>query len=154
MIGERNPSQKALKTICNALNVPYQQLMFTYGKSLNEDQQKYGLVDYIPYNKVLAVDNINGLIECPPEAPSSSIALRVNDDAMKNSLEKNSYVFVEFNAPLNHKDIGVFCYNDEIIIRKFIVKKDKIILRAENKFYDEIVIENNDDFYIIGKVFV
>ena len=152
--GERNPSQKALKTICNALNVPYQQLMFTYGKSLNEDQQKYGLVDYIPYNKVLAVDNINGLIECPPEAPSSSIALRVNDDAMKNSLEKNSYVFVEFNAPLNHKDIGVFCYNDEIIIRKFIVKKDKIILRAENKFYDEIVIENNDDFYIIGKVFV
>lgn len=152
--GERNPSQKALKNICQALNVPYQQLIYTYGKSINEEQQKYRLIDYIPYNKVLAVDNINGLITCPPEAPSSSIALRVNDDAMKNSLEKNSYVFVEFNAALNHKDIGVFSLNDEIIIRKFIVKKDKIVLRSENKFYEEITIKNDDDFYIIGKVFV
>jgi len=152
--GERNPSQKALKNICQALEVPYQQLMCTYGKDLNEDQQKYGLVNYLPYNKVLAVDNINGLITCPPEAPSASIAFRVNDDAMKNSLAKNSYVFVEFNAALNHKDIGVFCLNDEIIIRKFIIKKNGIVLRAENKFYDEITVKDDDDFYIIGKVFV
>ena len=26
--GERNPSHKALKNICKALNIPYQQLMF------------------------------------------------------------------------------------------------------------------------------
>lgn len=152
--GERNPSQKALKNICQALNVPYQQLICTYGKSITEEQKKYGLVNFIPYNKVLAIDNINGLINCPPEAPSSSIALRINDDSMKNSFEKNSYVFVEFNASLNHKDIGVFCLNDEILIRKFIVKKDKLILRAENKFYDDIIIKNEDDFYIIGKIFV
>jgi len=152
--GERNPSQKALKTICKALNVPYQQLMYAYGKNVKDEHKKYGLINYLPYNKVLAVDNINGLITCPPEAPSASIALRVNDDAMKLSLEKNAYVFVEFNAPLNNKDIGVFCINDEIIIRRFIIKKDKIILKAENKFYEDILIKNDDDFYIIGKVFV
>lgn len=152
--GERNPSQKTLKVICQALNTPYQQLLCTYGKSINEEQQKYGLINYIPYNKVLAVDNINGLITCPPEAPSSSIALRVNDDAMKNSLEKNSYVFVEFNATLNHKDIGVFCYNDEILIRKLIVKKNNLVLRSENRFYEDITIKEEDNFYIIGKVFV
>ena len=28
--GERNPSHKALKKICKALDVPYQQLMYTY----------------------------------------------------------------------------------------------------------------------------
>ena len=152
--GERNPSQKALKKICKALNVPYQQFMYAYGKNITEEHEKYGLINYLPYNKVLAVDNINGLITCPPEAPSASIALRVNDDAMKNSLEKNSYVFVEFNAPLNNKDIGVFSLNDEIIIRRFIVKKDRIILKSENKFFEEITIKNDDDFYIIGKVFV
>lgn len=152
--GERNPSQKTLKTICQALDVPYQQLLCTYGKSLNEEQQKYGLINYIPYNKVLAVDDINGLITCPPEAPSSSIALKVNDDAMKISLKRNSYVFVEFNATLNNKDIGVFCLNDEILIRRFIIKKDKIILRSENRFYEDISIKNDDNFYIIGKVFV
>lgn len=33
--GERNPSHKALKNICKALDVPYQQLMYTYDKELN-----------------------------------------------------------------------------------------------------------------------
>ena len=36
--GERNPSHKALKNICKALDIPYQQLMYTYDKELNEDQ--------------------------------------------------------------------------------------------------------------------
>ena len=35
--GERNPSHKALKNICKALDIPYQQLMYTYDKELNED---------------------------------------------------------------------------------------------------------------------
>ena len=34
--GERNPSHKALKNICKALDVPYQQLMYTYDKLLGE----------------------------------------------------------------------------------------------------------------------
>ena len=45
--GERNPSHKALRNICKALDVPYQQLMYTYDKELNETQEKYGLVEHI-----------------------------------------------------------------------------------------------------------
>ena len=30
--GERNPSHKALKSICKALEVPYQELLYTYDK--------------------------------------------------------------------------------------------------------------------------
>src|SRR5699024_8049371 len=86
--GERNPSHKALKNICSALDIPYQQLMCTYDKTVSEEQEKYGLVNYIPYNKVLAVDSINGLIDCPAEAPSSSIALKINDDSMDPILEQ------------------------------------------------------------------
>lgn len=152
--GERNPSHKALKNICSALDIPYQQLMCTYDKTVSEEQEKYGLVNYIPYNKVLAVDSINGLIDCPAEAPSSSIALKINDDSMDPILEQDSYVFVEFNSPLDHKDIGVFCFNDEIIVRRFLTKKGKITLKAENKSYEDIIINSDDDFYIIGRVFV
>lgn len=54
--GERNPSHKALRNICKALDVPYQQLMYTYDKELNEDQEKYGIANHISYNKILAVD--------------------------------------------------------------------------------------------------
>lgn len=152
--GERNPSHKTLKNICVALDIPYQQLMCTYDKTVKEEHERYGLVNYIPYNKVLAVDSINGLIECPVEAASSSIALKVNDDSMEPTLEKESYIFVEFNSPLDNKDIGVFCLNDEIIVRKFITKKAKMLLKADNKKYDDIQITVDDDFYIIGKVIV
>lgn len=150
--GERNPSHKALKIICKALDVPYQQLMCTYDKEVQEEHIRYGISNYIPYDKVLAVDNINGLIDCPSEAASASIALRINDDSMEPFLEKDSYVFVEFNSPLDNKEIGVFCVNDDIIIRRFIVKKSRIILKADNRKYNDIEILSDDEFYIIGKI--
>lgn len=152
--GERNPSHKALKNICGALNIPYQQLMFTYDKCVNEEQESYNLVKHISYNKLIAVDNIGGFIDCPPEIPSSAIALKVKDDSMAPAIEKNSYVFVEFNSPLSTKDIGLFSYNNEILIRKFHSKNGKITLKANNSDVEDIKISENDAFYIIGKIFV
>ena len=54
--GERNPSHKALKNICKALDIPYQQLMYTYDKELNEDQETYNFIKHISYDKVPAID--------------------------------------------------------------------------------------------------
>lgn len=152
--GERNPSHKALKNICNALNVPYQQLMYTYDKELNEDQEKYGLVDHIAYNKVPAVDNIKSFIDCPASFSTASVALKVQDDSMNNTFKKGDYIFVEFNYPLNNKDIGLFSINNEIVIRKFFLKKGKYTLKADNKSYKDIVVTESDSFFIIGKVLV
>ena len=151
--GERNPSQKALKNICKALDVPYQQLMLTYGKTINEDQETYNVIEHISYNKVLAIDSINGFIDCPAEFPSSSIAIKINDDSMDSSFNKGDYVFAELNSPLNSKDIGLFSLNNEILIRKFYSRKGgKIMLKAENENYHDITLKDCDKFYIIGKV--
>ncbi len=151
--GERNPSHKALKNICKALDVPYQQLMYTYDKNINEEQESYKVVNHISYNKVIAVDNIAGFIDCPSNLPSSAIAIKVPDDSMEPTFEKGSYIFAEFNTPLNSKDIGIFCFNNEILIRKFIVKKGgKVVLRPENKSYEELNLTEKDNFYIIAKV--
>ena len=150
--GERNPSHKALKNICKALDIPYQQLMFTYDKTINEEQESYNVVKHISYDKVLAVDSIGGFIDCPSDMPSAAIAVKVNDDSMMKSLEKGSYVFVEFNSPLNSKDFGLFNYNNQVIMRRFYDKKGKITLKAENPEYKDIQVTNNDTFYIIGKI--
>lgn len=152
--GERNPSHKALKNICRALNIPYQQLMFTYDKCVNEEQEAYNLVKHTSYNKLIAVDNIGGFIDCPPDIPSSAVALKVKDDAMAPTIAKNSYVFVEFNTPLSTKDIGLFSYNDKILVRKFHSRNGKITLKADNKEVEDIKVSDNDTFYMIGKVFV
>ena len=80
------------------------------------------------------------------------IAVKVKDDSMENTLLKDSYVFVEFNANLNNKDIGIFSYNNEILIKRFVIRKDKLILRSDNKAYADIDIDENSDFTIIGRV--
>ncbi len=152
--GERNPSHKALKNICKALDVPYQQLMYTYDKTINDEEEGYNVIDHISYNKVLAVDNIGGFIDCPSSIPSSSIAIKLQDSSMEPSFAKGAYVFVEFNSPLENKNIGVFSYNDQVLVRRFILKKGKIVLRADNKKFDDIAVSEDDTLYIIGKVCV
>ena len=151
--GERNPSHKALKNICKALNIPYQPLMFTYDKEFNEEQISYNAVDYHSYNKILAVDKIGGFIDCPPSVPGATFAFKVPDNSMEPTFQKNSYVYVELNTPLSSKDYGIFSYKNKIIIRKFFSKKGKITLKADNKTIDEIRVEDTDDFCIIGKIF-
>ena len=152
--GERNPSHKALKNICKALNIPYQQLMYTYDKTVNEEQESYNLVKHTSYSKIIAVDSISGFIDCPPDLPSSAIALKARDDSMAPKIPKNSYVFVELNTPLDNKDFGIYSYNDKIIIRKFMSRNGKITLKALNTAYEDIKISDTDTFYMIGKVFV
>ena len=150
--GERNPSHKALKNICKALDIPYQQLMYTYDKIINEEQEVYNVVKHISYNKLLAVDSIAGFIDCPSDVPSSAIALKITDESMNETFKKDSYVFIEFNTPLQTKEYGLFSYNGNIIIKKFISKKGKITLKADNKNFDDIIVEDSDTFYIIGKI--
>lgn len=150
--GERNPSHKALKNICKALDVPYQQLMYTYDKQINDEQEAYGFIEHISYNKVLAVNNLDGFIDCPASTPSASLAIKINNNSMEPTFKKNSYVFVEFNSPLDNKDIGVFSINGKILIRRFVIRKNKIILKADNKEVEDIDVINSDKFYIIGKV--
>ena len=80
--GERNPSHKALKNICKALDIPYQQLMYTYDKTISEEQESYNVVKHISYNKLLAIDNISGFVDCPSNVPSASFALKINDNCI------------------------------------------------------------------------
>lgn len=150
--GERNPSHKALKNICQALDIPYQQLMYTYDKELNETQEKYNFIDHISYNKVLAVDNLNTFVDCPSTAPSASLAVKVFDDSMEPALKKGDYVFIEYNSPLDNKEIGLFFLNKKFYIRRFSLKRGKIVLKADNKSVEDISISEDDNFFIVGKV--
>lgn len=150
--GERNPSHKALKKICEALQVPYQNLMHMYDRVMTEDEVRYKLLNHVSYNKVVAVDSIDKFIECPHTITNASMAFKISDDSMEPKLKENSYAFLELNAPLINRDFGLFKYNDEFLVRRFIIRQDKLILRPENKNYPEIDLSEDDDFTIIGRV--
>lgn len=152
--GKRNPSHKALRNLCDALNLPYQPLMHTYDKELSEEQKEYNLVNNISYKKIPVLDNITDFIDCPLKVPNASMALKINDDSMVPTLKLNSYVYLEWNTIPNNKDIGLFKYNDTFYIRRLILRRGSILLRADNKEIEDILISDLENLQIIGKIFV
>ena len=152
--GERNPSHKALQAIASALNVPYQQLLYTYDKELTTEQKEYGYINYLSTNYVPAISNLDDYIICPSEYSKASFAYKVPDNSMAPLLRENTYVFVEFNGLISNKEVGLFKYNDQFLIRRLIYKRGKFILKADDKDIPEIKIQNQDDFRIIGKIYL
>ena len=150
--GERNPSHKVLKNMCKTMGIPYRPLMYTYDKELTEEQLAYKVVTHIPYDKIPTFDLLGGLIDCPTTVSGASIAVKINDTSMEPKLKKDSYAYLALNMPLENKDIGLFSYKGQLLIRRFILRKDDIALRAEKKEIDDICITKDDDFYIIGKI--
>lgn len=150
--GKRNPSIKAIKSICMALNTPYQPIMYAYDIHLTDEQINYKAINHIAYNKVPVFESMSSFITCPSNIPNASIALKITDTSMHPILKLNSHAFIAFNIPLNHRDIGVFSYNNEIIIRRFLIRKNYLALRAENKEIKDIILSKDDNFIIIGKI--
>ena len=150
--GERNPSHKALKKICEALEVPYQNLLHMYDKPVNDETLRYKIFEHISYNKVVAVNKIEDFIDCPPTITNASLAFKIQDDSMAPKISKDDYVFLELNTPLTNRDFGLFFYDNQYLVRRFIIRQDKLILRPDNKEYPEIDLSEDDEFTIIGKV--
>lgn len=149
---ERNPSHRALKTICRGLEIPYQPLMYTYDKTFTNEQKQNKMPDHISYNKVLAVSSADAFINCPLDFPNASLAIKINDNSMEPRLEENTYAFVEFNTPLENKDIGLFELNGKILIRRYVIRKDDLVLRADKKGVEDIILTEKDNYNIIGKI--
>ena len=149
---ERNPSHRALKSISRALEVPYQPFMYMYDKVFTDEQKSNNMPEHIAYDKVLAVGSLDAFIKCPVDLPGACIAFKVGDKSMEPRLEEGIYAFVDFNTPLENKDIGVIEYDGKIIIRRYVIRKGSLVLRADNKEYPDIVLGENANYNIIGKV--
>ena len=86
------------------------------------------------------------------DTSNADFAIFINDESMSPKFALGSYVLVEQNAPLSNRDYGVFMYEDKVLIRRFIIRKNDLVLRAEDPNISDIVLLNSDDFYVIGKV--
>lgn len=148
---ERNPSFKTFKNICSYLNVPYTLLLGLYDTQQDDESLKYNIYDHLNYNKILLINDYQ-LIDCPNNSANSSFAMYMYDDSMQPTIENNQLILIELGAPLNHKDIGLVLFNNKTILRRFIVRKNHILLKPDNRSYQDIVISKDDEFKIIGKI--
>jgi transcriptional regulator with XRE-family HTH domain len=150
---ERNPSHKALYSICKALDIPFEELLHTYDKTLTLEQEKYNYLKYIPYNKIPAFSNIEDFVECPSSFTNASFAYKVPDTSMEPIFSKDSFVFIEIAGLLENKDYGLFKVDNKILIRKLLYRKGGIVLRSENKELPDILVSELKNFQIIGKIY-
>ena len=150
--GERSPSHKALKEISKALGVPYKNLMSTNDFELTDEQKKYHVANHVLYNKLPIFGSLLGFASCDVETANADFVIFINDNSMAPKFNLGSYVFVKQNSPLSNRDYGVFMYNDKILIRRFIIRKNDLVLRAEDPSIDDIILFDDTDFYIIGKI--
>lgn len=152
--GERNPSHKALKEICSALDIPFQELLYAYDKELSDEQLEYNYINHLTYNKIPAISKIDEYITCPSDFSNASFAYKVPDDAMSPMFKEGSYAYIEINGVIEHKAIGLFKLNDEYLIRRLMYKNDKFVLKADNRDIKDITVNSKDKFQIIGKVYI
>ena len=126
--------------------------MYTYDKEFTQEQLNYNIENKICYDRILAVNKIDALIQCPENMRSASLAIRVPDDSMEPILTTGSYAFVELNTPLDSKDIGLFNYKNEYLFRRLIVRKDNLVLRALKDGILDIKVSSDEPLLILGKV--
>ena len=150
--GERVPSHKALREISKALDIPYKNLMHAYDHDLTDDQIKYGAANHVLYNKIPIFGSLLGFTKCDFDTSNADFAIFINDESMSPKFALGSFVLVEQNAPLSNRDYGVFMYEDKVLIRRFIIRKNDLVLRAEDPNISDIILVNSDNFYIIGKI--
>ena len=130
----------------------YSPLFQTYDISLSDEQNDYEAQNHIIYDKIPVFDNLVKFTNVPKNFFDSTFALKNTDNSMSSKIDENDYIFVRQNVPLSNKDIGLFLIDNKFIIRKFIIRKNDISLRPENKDFEETVVTNDSNFFIVGKI--
>lgn len=150
--GRRHPSYNSLKLISTALNVPLIPLQCMWNTESDEIYDKYNAISHLPYNKIPIFESAPTFIDYPNDMYKAMFAYKITDTDMSPNFNPDEYVFIELNTPLFHRDYGLFSINGKTIIRHFLIRKNKIVLRADSNEIDDISFNFNDEFTILGKV--
>ncbi|EGO7718000.1 helix-turn-helix domain-containing protein [Enterococcus faecalis] len=87
--------------------------------------------------------------QIPDEA---DFCLSVNGDSMEPIFHDNDYVFVKRQSEIYSGNIGVVIVNGESFLKRIWFENNFVRLESFNKKYKDIIITENDEFRIVGKV--
>ncbi|MFA6471505.1 MAG: transcriptional repressor LexA [Candidatus Latescibacterota bacterium] len=126
-------------------------------------QQTEGEVGYVPIigkvaagEPIFAAENIEGMLAIDDNfLPTKKVfALKVKGDSMIGAgILDGDYILSRRQHNAESGDIAVFIVGDEITVKKYDTKGDKVLLIPENDAYETRVIKkNSSDLQIAGKV--
>lgn len=83
---------------------------------------------------------------------NADFVVPIYGDSMEPDYSSGDYIFVKLSVNLSDGDIGVFEYNGDAYIKQLIINKHDAFLRSLNDKYDDIPIDTDSNFRIIGEV--
>ena len=95
-------------------------------------------------------ENIELPIEQIPD--DADFCLRVNGDSMEPIFHDKDYVFIKKQLEIYSGNIGVVIVNGESFLKRVWFENNNVRLESFNKKYKDIIITENDEFRIVGKV--
>ena len=100
---------------------------------------------------ISAVENIEKYIPTNPISSPVDFFLRVKGDSMKDiGIIENDLVGVKKASTAENGSVVVARLEEEVTLKRFVQENGKIKLVAENKRYDDILIDQNSDFSLEG----
>jgi len=83
--------------------------------------------------------------------PDATFLVRVKGDSMFPTLLKGDLLIVKSDKSLIDKKIGIFSVNNtEFTVKRYLKEENK--LKADNKVYQDIIIEEDDTVLCLGMV--
>ncbi|MHA2694848.1 XRE family transcriptional regulator [Streptococcus agalactiae] len=90
-------------------------------------------------------------IELPVDYDADFV-IPVYGDSMEPEYHSGDYVFVKLSVELADGDIGVFEYYGDAYIKQLLIHAEGAFLHSLNDKYEDIPIDRDSDFRIIGEV--
>lgn len=167
---DKDNSQLEIVSIYNELKVPRQKKVLNYANNqlkeqkleeknqntVNEPQVTYYIYDY--YDQPASAGTgqyLNDVqveqIELPVDIDADFV-VPIYGDSMEPEYHSGDYVFVKLSVNLSSGDIGVFELYGDAYIKQIFIEDDKAYLHSLKPKYDDIIVDADSDFRIIGEV--
>lgn len=133
-----------------------QELEVNNQNTINELQTIYYTYNY--YDQALSAGTgqyLNDVqveqIELPVDIDADFV-VPIYGDSMEPEYHSGDYVFVKLSVELSDGDIGVFEYYGDAYIKELVINDSGAYLHSLNPKYDDILVDIDSDFRIIGEV--
>ena len=78
------------------------------------------------------------------------VGVNIVGDSMEPKISVGDIAYIKLQDDIEHNSIGAFSLNEGIVIKKMIKNNEHIELHSLNPDYPPIVINNHDDFRVLG----
>ncbi len=144
--------QPDIMPIYSQLESTRQEKVYNYAEDQLEEQNHVEESDEEYLGLAAAGEPIDGQ-QPIPFVGAKTVNLLVNGDSMEPKFFDGDIVEYHPQPELENGEIGVFAVNGGVTLKRF-RKNDDIRLESLNKKYEDIVIQETDDFNILGKVII